>query len=887
VTSDHSQDRGSSRKREHSNGTHDDDAAHGRICDGPPENGQSAQNVVTSTEDSLARMLREVAAAPAMPLPGRPVAKDLPPGTNVDGRFTIVEKIGAGGMGVVYRADDTQLVRPVALKIVPLHEREVERAMREARTMAQLSHPNVVTVHDVGLLDEDHLFIAMEYVRGVTARRWLAAQARAPLEILRLYQDAAQGLVAAHAAGLVHRDFKPDNVLVGDDGRVRIADFGLARLHSSVADPVLSPEALHDTERNEADAATTQPIRSAIVGTPTYMAPEQRKGRDVDARADQFAYCVSLWEALFGRPPFPATELDASMTPSPPRKPGRARWVEPVLRRGLEFFPGDRFASMSDLLEAIERPRRRARRIRFTAVGAVAAAAMAVSGFVVADMRRMSSCEAGSGAAHEVWSDGRRESFEELLGAMDPNYGVSAATSFVNNVSRWADQWSRGYEEACLDVTTHDDGERALRKARLRCLEGQLTNVDTVLSQIEDMKPSTRSLARIEVLAHTLPHTQDCSRPEILAGTGNAGEMTEELVDITHDIRRLEAFAAVGDATNGIPFAEELLKRTEDAGLSGPRSEVFLLLGQLHSDAGDFEKAEQLLTEAFFAARAADSDHGAAMVAIKLIWAVGIYGGRYADARSWARHAEAAVSGRDVSPQLAGELECTLGVLAEYVGDYDEALRRNEACVPLMIEGHGPDHPHIANALNDRGTALDALGRLPEARATYDEALRVRRGAIKTPDAMLSIILSNRALVERQLGDIDSAVRDHREALAVMLNLVGPDSPQLVIALTNLASTLVEAEQFDEALVHLDRAKVLSLEHMGPDHPDLVYLYSARGEAYLLSDRPRLARVELEEALRIATNAEAFDPKGVASIREHIAALESGETVSPHAETDQ
>ena len=295
------------------------------------------------------------------------------------GRYTIAGVLGSGGMGVVYRAFDPQLGRPVALKVVrPGHNSEEtrERLIREAQAMAKLAHPNVIAVHDAGSVD-DEVFVAMELVDGDNLAAWLDAP-HAWRDVLAMFEQAARGLAAAHAAGLVHRDFKPLNVLVGKDGRVRVLDFGLARPIAAGADAA--------TDAAHTDTAPLSLTRTgAILGTPLYMAPEQHAGGATDARTDQFAFCVALYHALYGAYPFGGGSLPELMVsvmegkvtvPAGKRVPA---WLRRVVLRGLSVRPDARFASMEALLDEVEAGlrRRRLRAIAAIALPVVAIAAVA------------------------------------------------------------------------------------------------------------------------------------------------------------------------------------------------------------------------------------------------------------------------------------------------------------------------------------------------------------------------------------------------------------------------------------------------------------------------------------------------------------------------------
>ena len=267
------------------------------------------------------------------------------------GRFTVIDLLGSGSMGSVYRAYDPQLDRRVALKVIAAHAMHAEmspaRLLREATALARLNHPNVVTVYEAGHIGEE-VYVAMELVEGVHLGTWMREHPRGTLErqrvALALLCQAARGLAAAHRVGIVHRDFKPANVLVGDDGRVRVADFGLARTqHASLT--------FERPKGSDRDRFVVNTGTGLIVGTPRYMAPEQRAGKQVDARADQFAFCVAAWEVLFGRHPWRGGEPKGEPSPPPVDAP---RAVVELLTRGLEAVAEQRWASMEVVAERLE-----------------------------------------------------------------------------------------------------------------------------------------------------------------------------------------------------------------------------------------------------------------------------------------------------------------------------------------------------------------------------------------------------------------------------------------------------------------------------------------------------------------------------------------------------
>ncbi|MEZ4448443.1 MAG: serine/threonine-protein kinase [Nannocystaceae bacterium] len=374
------------------------------------------------------------------------------------GRFVIIGRLGAGGMGVVYAAYDPELDRKVAIKLIGAAgaagaaeggaaeggaaeggaraRRSQALLLREARALAKLSHPNIVALHDVGV-HAGQVFVAMEFVAGRTLRRWLAEAPRPWPAIVEVFVQAGRGLTAAHEAGLVHRDVKPDNLLVGDDGRVRVADFGVARYRA--------PD-----EADGADGASrmlaTVAGRGARVGTPAYMAPEQHEDEGVGPHSDQFSFCVALYEALHGLRPFvgdtPQALVAAIREGAPSRPPGPARapgWLDRAVTRGLAARPADRWPSLSALLTALTRERglRRAlggRRALYAALGVLGGVALILGAREVqrrvalerAEEAAVERLEVVTGGVDRLLARGRQGEAEEALRASSPSSSTAA-----------------------------------------------------------------------------------------------------------------------------------------------------------------------------------------------------------------------------------------------------------------------------------------------------------------------------------------------------------------------------------------------------------------------------------------------------------------------------
>lgn len=403
-------------------------------------------------------------------------------------RFRVERQLGAGAMGVVYAAFDPDLERHVAVKVLRAAPGAVarNRLLREARAMARLSHPNVVTVHEVGT-SGDRDYVATELIIGSNLSEWLRAAPRSKREIVDAFLAAGRGLVAAHEAGLVHRDFKPHNVLRSDKGRIAVTDFGLARARhgdDDVPDGLPLLGGVDDPGSLEADLTRT----GALVGTPGYMAPEQWEGLEVDAAADQFSFCVALWEAVAGQRPFlgkTVEELRAQVQRPPPTTDAAEkipRALRNILMRGLAQRPAERYPTMRALIESIEKARRRPRRI------AAAAVVLALLGVVVGAVfyagrsaaLPADACPAPVLTAEAVWSPQKRALMPERV---------------AKQFDRKIESWRRDRETACRS----DSAE--LRRVRAACLDAVISTIDLAVKAMTLVDESTRRASDVTDLA--------------------------------------------------------------------------------------------------------------------------------------------------------------------------------------------------------------------------------------------------------------------------------------------------------------------------------------------------------------------------------------------------
>ena len=454
------------------------------------------------------------------------------------GRYRVLEVLGAGGMGVVYGAFDPELQRKVALKLVRAELTDAElraRLWREAQAMARIRHPNVITVFDVGTWN-DQVFVAMEVIDGWTLSSWQAARSRSVDEILRVMAAAGAGLAAAHAVGLVHRDFKPDNVLIGGDGRVCVTDFGLARA-------VAMPSEIEEPSSPDATVEGELTRQGALVGTPAYMAPEQMRGTAPDGRADQFSFCVALYEALYGVRPFPGMslgELERAIFEGDrlrPRRKGVPASVRRALARGLSFAADDRFPSMDELLRALAPARRMVPAALVAALVGVAVACVTVAAGVVhfrGDRARM--CRGAADKLAGVWDGPRRAAVAAALGGDEPRARDRAARVLAA-LDDYAARWVRGYTDACEATHVRGEQSEALLDLRMQCLDGRRREAE----ELTRILASDRELGdKAAQAAHSLPPVAACADVAALARPQQAPKAAQAELEVP---RRLLARA--------------------------------------------------------------------------------------------------------------------------------------------------------------------------------------------------------------------------------------------------------------------------------------------------------------------------------------------------------
>jgi hypothetical protein len=597
---------------------------------------------------------------------GEPAAPELDAAAGFPriGRYAVLELISAGGMGVVYRAYDPELDRRVALKLLRPETFGGEsagvaqaRLLAEAQALARLSHPNVVAVYDAGTVGAQ-VFLAMELVEGGTATEWLARAPRRWDEVLQVFEQAGRGLAAAHAARLLHRDFKPENMLVGRDGRVRVTDFGLAR--------PLPVDAWSLPPPHTGEATPFEDV--AFSGTPAYMAPELFRREPMDARSDQFSFCVALWEALFGERPFGDGDLGAQIAAKvagalgPPRDPRRAPdWVRAALERGLSPQPHDRFPFLEDLLSALSR-RARARWLwrRVAAAGLALAAAIAV----------------GAGQLLGASAARCRPQGAELEGAWGPKARSEVRAAFGEGTAAglepFAAAWLAAREEACRAAQHGGEREQRAFHLRLRCLEGRR---DELRALVEALPRTEARDAVADALDGLEPPALCLDHPGVpgaeMGGAGGA-------------LARAKVQSALGEPGAALAAAAWAAQAARDA--PSVRAQAEHLAGAAALALGRDAEAERDFTAAALSAEGAGDPATAARAWIGLA-RVALGAGRHEEAQRHARHARAFADASGLA-RLQAEAAEALADVALRRGELADAQREVRRALALREE-HG------------------------------------------------------------------------------------------------------------------------------------------------------------------------------------------------------
>ncbi len=759
---------------------------------------------------------------------------DDEPAPRTLGRYEIVRVIGAGGMGSVYAAHDPELDREVAVKLLH-YTRDAEegkRLLREAKGLARLSHENVVQVHDAGT-DREQVFLAMELVRGCDLRQWLQAAPRSVEEIVATFAAAGRGLAAAHAAGLVHRDFKPENVLVRDDGVVKVADFGLVR---SIEGSWVSSQRTPTKEELDA-AAETLTRTGAAVGTPTYMAPEQHLALAVDARTDQFSFCIALYEAIYGQRPFrgetlrelmETTRSDVVAFPTRPRVPKSLRRV---LHRGLRADPGDRYANMAALLGdlgSVAGARRRTTALAIAAVAGLSLAGLTLGGMMSRPSDDEAAPEAAAVAASTAadacdpqreadaaYDDAARERIAAHLGTIAPEIAEQAVQTADAALREYLTGWRAAYGPTCEPGA---DGDDARRLAKQLCLRTRLDEVRGTVAVLEQAD-ATIAASAAQIVAGIEP-LAECEGDRLVVRAGAPVDR-----DLVLALSRARSLWHAKQPQEAYDAAESLAVRAADAGQPEIEGEAWFLAGQV----ANFEPmgqegrrlARQAYQQALDVARRIQDPRLSLRAEVMLAFVP-----EDNTPGAVAQGVEAFAARIEASPDPYVKWAYEFRGATPFSNNGTEESRREHATKMLAL---AREHFGAGHRLLDLSRRIAEINDVRGRSTADDEAVEVGRVV-----AMFGAKSRRAAEAKSRLGSLlrreerfDEAIAVYEEVAEIWTELEGPRSTQVGDAWREIASVYERQGKLEQALAALDPADAGYADDPATDH---------KGEEHVLAN---------------------------------------------------
>jgi eukaryotic-like serine/threonine-protein kinase len=737
------------------------------------------------------------------------IPADAPrPGAMV-GRYRLLQLVGRGGMGEVYAAHDPELDRKIAIKIMRADtypdDVEAARLMREARTIAKLSHPNLVTVYDVGSAG-GRVFVAMELIEGDTVAAWLDRKRRARDEILRVFISAGRGLAAAHRAGIIHRDFKPQNVMVTADGAVRVMDFGLAALRQTLHGP-------------KAQRLTRI---GSILGTPLYMSPEQLCGQTVDPRADQFSFCVALYEALYGERPFAGENFAELRTavlagrprpaPSSSRVPARVR---AILLRGLSVDHRKRFPDMDAILKALEHVSTRRKGLaRMVAAGATAGVVTFGLAFGVVwqlrGARSLSGCSSPPEKFAAAWPTAagaaRRGDVRAAFLAANVPDARERYDRAIQSLDTYANAWTAMYRQNC-EAADIGGETREVAALRMGCLEQRAGELGALADAFAhaDAKIVRKAVAATLML----PPLDSCVDARALRTVADPPDETlrARVQSLRGRLAALWALAAAGHDWQALKPMSALVDEVRAVGHEPLLAEALTVYARTRSPF-DPEGAEPIYEEAFKRGEAIRNDELAAEAAIQLVAIAGAIGHHFEKGERWARIADATV----------------------------------EHGVPLRVRGW---------FLNNRGTLFAAQGKWRLAEADFATAVAIRQQAVGATHPDLAASMINLARAVLVLNDPRRGLEIANRALGIAGAFFPAESYEVGAARLVRGQALIALDRAAEARADMEAVLDTFERVLGRDHPFLADPMTGLGEVALAERRPGDAQGLLERAWEI------------------------------------
>lgn len=704
------------------------------------------------------------------------IAPSLGSGARIS-RYLMLDRIGQGGMGVVHAAYDPKLDRKVAIKLVRPHSGQGESAsekqaqlLQEAQALARIAHPNVTSIFDVGTF-ADRVYLAIELADGGTLRRWLDAAPRPWRQIVALFGQAGAGLAAAHRAGLVHRDFKPENVLLGRDGRPRVNDFGLAHRVTASEGRVGAPGLDED---------------STMAGTPAYMPPEQHRGLVADARSDQFSFCASLFEALYQRLPYdplrlaaPPAEL-AALLPDFPKSSHVPAWIGRILRRGLSLRPEERYPSLDALLVDLGKDPALRRRQGLAALGLVAVTAVTAIGAHQLGQDAQHLCQGAGQKLVGVWDPPTKARIAKAFRATGRANAGETWNLVEGSLDRYAQAWTAMRTEACRATRVRHRQSDAILTQRMLCLDDALRDLSALTEELAQIDGQAVDRAS-QATAH-LPYLADCENGSALA---SKVKRPEDPV-LRQKVAALEKRMAVAHTeyylfkpVQARAHALEVAAAARQLGYLPLQGEALGVAGWSAHKLGDEAQGKEYLSDSILLATAAGDDRAAALSSVYLHFIVGYVDNQVEEAEWLAANVRALLERMHGDPEIEG------------------ILFNNQACVD-----------------SNRGDLLASISDFKQAIAIFKKMPGYREGNLRIL-GNLGILSSNLGETLLPFGRYDEASRYLKEGIELCERALGRNHAEVAHPVTAMAEMLIDEWRYQEALPYAERSMALR-QHGAP-----------------------------------------------------------------------
>ncbi|MEM9461963.1 MAG: serine/threonine-protein kinase [Myxococcota bacterium] len=774
------------------------------------------------------------------------------------GRFQVQGVLGSGGMGTVLRAYDDTLGRTVALKL--LHHRHdarrEQRLLREAQALARLSHPNVVQVYEMGMV-EDQLFIAMELVPGQTLRRW-QHQDRSWRERLNAYIQAGRGLAAAHAVGLIHRDFKADNCIVGEDGRVRVLDFGLARGYRPADDDETARSNLSEVTHSGGHDLGLRPLTRSgtVLGTMVYLPLQQLKGLPASAQTDQYSFCVSLYEGLYGVHPFvehSMGDLMASLEQSDLRPVPRGcpipRRVRQILLRGLSQDPNERWPSMEILLSELERVLK-PRRWWVTATVGSLVAALGVTGALLQHSTE-TLCDAPEAGLLGAWGSTDREAVRAAI----LSSGHPDASHLVDSVEHHLDLYTRAWvqmaEQSCRATFVEHQQSQNLFDRRMRCLQRRRNRLRSTLDSLREAQNSQQVAERM-ILPFMLPRLEPCADVDALMAAQPPPSdpiLRSRLAQLREQIDHANTLRESGQLARGLDVATALVEQARSLDYPPALAEALECLGHLQANDGSTADALDTLDEAIEVAAHARADDVAARA-----WALMIFALQDQDELDQGLTLERAVRAavlRSGDETARGWMLNNLGALHGQRGDLSRARDYLRRALDFKRRTLGDEHVEVGIAWFNLGHAQVTHGSGDEAMEAFQQAREIFELTVGPSHPFVGFVATGSGKLHAAQGRTSEAIEHHLHALSIRLAAFGPEHPQVARSLRYLGESERDGNRPEDARMHLQRALDMGQRLFDPNDFEIARTLTALALLELSVDRPQAARPYAERAVAI------------------------------------